>query len=364
VLLVSSFVLPHAGGVEAFVESVRVLLEEHGCEVRVLACRYPGFDAGGDVHVPTRFVGANRWPLPTGGWSTIRNEVSRADLVLANGGRHLLSVLAVLAARREGRPALLVVHGSFEGRYAGKRVIGVARELFQRTLGTVAVRLSRPVSVSRVGVGGLRDLYGVDAAYLPYPVRDLPPASAPSPRPGEPFRVVWVGRLSPEKDPVLAVCAVELVRERRPIELVMYGDGPLRPRLDSLARERPWLEVLGVRPWLEVQAAQGRAHACLSTSVHDNVQVALLEAVSRGIPTVSTRVGDAPSYYVDPSLERFCVAADPRQLAAALAELERSHEVHRVAFRDNAVRVRARHARASTELVALVESAARGGPTR
>ena len=191
---------------------------------------------------------------------------------------------AVLAARREGRPALLVVHGAGAGRYVGKRAVGVARELFQWTLGNVAARLSRPVSVSRVGVRGVRDLYGVEAAYLPYPVRDLPAASPPSLTAGEPFRVVWVGRLSPEKDPMLAVRAVELLREQRPTELAMYGDGPLRPRLDALARKRPWLEVLGARPWLEVQAAQGNAHACLSTSVQDNVQVALLEALSRRHP--------------------------------------------------------------------------------
>ena len=45
ILLVSSFVVPHAGGVEQFVQTVREMLEARGCEVRLLACRRDGEDA-------------------------------------------------------------------------------------------------------------------------------------------------------------------------------------------------------------------------------------------------------------------------------------------------------------------------------
>ena len=284
--------------------------------------------------------------------------MSTTDVVLANNARHLLPVLAVLAARLERRPALLVIHGSGEGGYPGKRVAGVVRELFQQTLGSLAVRLSRPVSVSRVGVRGAYELYGVEAAYLPYPLRELPMASAPSSlTEREAFRVVFVGRLSPEKNPLLAVRAVEILRERRAAELAMYGDGPLRPQLDALAHERPWLSVLGAHDWLDVQAAQASAHACLSTSSADNVQVALLEALSRGIPAVSTRIGDAPAYY-RPPLADFCVVPrHPGRLAAALEVLAESYDVCRREFADNAIRLRQRHDRAADELVGLVRSA-------
>ena len=357
VLLVSSFVRPHAGGVEEFVDSARGLLDEDGCEVRILACRLPGYDTSADAVVPTRLVGQARWPVPTR-WRAIRTEVSSTDVVLANNARHLLSVLAVLAARLERRPALLVIHGSGEGGYRGKRVAGVARELFQQTLGSLAVRLSQPVSVSRVGVRGAHELYGVEAAYLPYPLRELPMAPAPSsPSEQTAFRVVFVGRLSPEKDPLLAVRAVERLRERREAELAMYGDGPLRPQLDALANDRPWLSVRGAHDWTNVQAAQASAHACLSTSSADNVQVALLEALSRGIPAVSTRIGDAPTYY-GPRLVDFCVSArDAGRLAAALEVLAESYDVYRREFADNAVHLRQRHGRAAEELIGLVWSA-------
>ena len=48
----------------------------------------------------------------------------------------------------------------------------------------------------------------------------------------------------------------------------------------------------------------------------------MLEALSRGIPVVSTRVGDASRYYLSGSLGRFCVpAGDPDGIAAAIVEL-------------------------------------------
>jgi glycosyltransferase involved in cell wall biosynthesis len=352
--------------VEEFVDSARELLEQQGWEVRILACRLDGGETSAHAVVPTRLVGGSGWPLPTGGWRTVWDEVVATDVVIANNARHPLSVLAVIAASIARRPALLVIHGSGQGRYAGERLPGLVRELFQRTLGRLAVRLAMPVSVSRVGVRGTRELYGVETGYLPYPLRDLPPASPRlAPSPAEPFRVVWVGRLSPEKGPLLAVRAVEALRRRTDSQLSMYGDGPLRAELDALARERPWLSVLGSRPWPEVLHAQENAHACLSTSVADNVQVALLEALSRGVPAVSTRVGDAPLYYAT-TLARFCVdPGDAGQLATALGALAASYDSHRQEFANNAASLRRRHARAASELAALVQAAvARGGSRR
>jgi glycosyltransferase involved in cell wall biosynthesis len=165
---------------------------------------------------------------------------------------------------------------------------------------------------------------------------------------------VWVGRLFPEKDPLLAVEALETLRRRRDAVLEMCGDGPLRPELERLARQRPWLVVQGARSWEEVQAVQAGGHACLATSVADNVQVAVLEALNQGIPTVSTRVGDAPSYYL-PSIRHLCVAPrDPQATADALLRVASSHGRYRREFAANAAVLRARHADAGEALVRLL----------
>ena len=348
------------GGVEHFVETARGILTERGCDVRVLACRRPGGDATADETVPARFLGASGWPLPVGGWRTLRREVQRADVVIGNNARHPLPVLAVLLARRHEKGAIFVVHGSGEGPQTGSRAFRLVRVAFQRTLARRAVRSTRPMSVSRAGVAPIRRSYGVEAGYLPYPLRDLPPVEAtPQLGPDEPVRIVWVGRLSPEKDPRLAVRAVERLIEDRPARLDVYGAGSLEPELAELGRARPWLRLHGAHSWEAIQEVQAAAHLCLSTSAADNVQVAVLEALSRGIPVVSTRVGDAHLYYATDRLGRFCVAvADPDAVARAILELCSDYAGYRGDFARNGQLLAAEHARAPSLLARLVDESA------
>jgi glycosyltransferase involved in cell wall biosynthesis len=219
--------------------------------------------------------------------------------------------------------------------------------------------LSLPISLSHAGVGGARRRYGVEAAQVPYPLRDLPLATPRSLRPDEPLRIVWVGRLYREKNPLLAVEVVERVRRHRDATLHVYGCGVLWDELWRLARDRPWLVLCGQRSWSEVQEAQDASHVCLSTSLRDATQVAILEPLARGIPVVSTRVGDAPAHYVSASLQSFCVdAADPDAAAAAILGLASSYARRRMEFAENVDRLRARHARGPELLSSLLETAA------
>jgi glycosyltransferase involved in cell wall biosynthesis len=361
-LLVSSFVLPHAGGVEQFVAAIRGMLEARGDEVRLLACARDGEDASADAVVPTRYVGPSGWPVPVGGWRTLWDEVGRADAVIANGTLHVLPTLSVLAARRRRVPALFVVHGSGAPLPHGSAAFRAVRRGFQRGVARAAVRSAVAVSVSHAGVEGVRLRYGVHAHHLPYPLPELPPAPpVPAPAAGDPLRVAWIGRLSPEKDPERAVAAVERLRDRRPAVLEMFGDGRLRGRIDALAASRPWLTVHGSRPWPEVLAAQAAAHAVLATSVWDNAQVALLETLARGVPAVTTRVGDAPRYLIEPSLAPFCVdAGDAGALGAALDELAGSYDDWRARFAANGDRLRALHGGAANVLADLLAVAGAG----
>jgi glycosyltransferase involved in cell wall biosynthesis len=165
-----------------------------------------------------------------------------------------------------------------------------------------------------------------------------------------------------EKNPLLAVEVVERVRRGRDATLHVYGSGVLWDELWRLARDRPWLTLCGPRTWEEVQEAQAAAHVCLSTSLRDATQVAILEPLARGIPVVSTRVGDAPAHYVDGGLRSFCVDGDPEALAEAVLALSSSYSRLREEFAANAGSLRARHARGPERLSALVQIAAFGEP--
>ena len=172
-----------------------------------------------------------------------------------------------------------------------------------------------------------------------------------------PLRIVWVGRLYPEKDPLRAIAVVERVRQAREATLDFYGDGVLARQLEHLARSRPWMHARGRRPWAEIQQIQESAHVCLSTSLRDATQIAILEPLSRGLPVVSTRVGDAPRHYIEPSLQRFCVEpANVDASAAAILELAGAYERWRDEFADNGRLLRARHRDGHASLASLIES--------
>jgi glycosyltransferase involved in cell wall biosynthesis len=222
-----------------------------------------------------------------------------------------------------------------------------------------ALRLSLPVSLSRAGVAGAQARYGVAATYVPYPLRDLrPPKRARSLLANEPLEIVWVGRLYPEKDPLSAVAVVERVRLSRDATLELYGEGILADALERLARDRPWVSVRGSRSWAQIQEVQEGGHLCLSTSLRDATQIGILEPLSRGIPVVSTRVGDAPRHYVPPALRSFCVEpTDLDAAAAAILELASTYDRYRDEFAANGRLLRARHRRGRAHLASLVEPA-------
>ena len=146
------------------------------------------------------------------------------------------------------------------------------------------------------------------------------------PDPGAPLRVLWCGRLSPEKRPEVFLDAVS----RTPgIEAVMLGDGISRR---AVAREASRIgsgrvEVRGSVPQAEVLAAMRAAHVLVSSSFDfDNQPMVLLEAVAAGLPVI---VADLD---LSEALPREGHLVAPRPDAAGLAQVL-------AALRDDPVRV-------------------------
>ena len=276
--------------------------------------------------------------------------------MVANGTRHLLPNVAAFAARLRGKRVVFVLHGSgasfSTSSFFYHRLLG---SLFERLLSRPALRRSHPVSLSRAGVVGCRSRYGVEATYVPFPLRQLPP---PTPTPlasDEPLRIVWAGRLYGEKNPLAAVAVVDRVRQQRPATLEVYGSGPLQEELEELARDRPWLHVCGPCSWEAIQQVQGAAHVCLSTSLRDATQMAVLEPLARGVPVVSTRVGDALGYYAR-GLWPFCVEpGDSEAAAEAVLTLAASYDRSRKRFAANAHELLRRHREGARRLAELLE---------
>ena len=100
----------------------------------------------------------------------------------------------------------------------------------------------------------------------------------------EPLRVLWVGRLSPEKRPEVLV---EAARSYPPGAVVdVLGDGVARAAVARAAVGTP-VRLRGSTPHDEVLSTMRRAHVLVSSSADfDNQPMVMLEAVATGLPVV------------------------------------------------------------------------------
>jgi glycosyltransferase involved in cell wall biosynthesis len=120
-------------------------------------------------------------------------------------------------------------------------------------------------------------------------------------------------------------------------ELWLAGPGELRPRLETLSRALGLtgsVKFLGAVPHDELLKiyAEARVSAVvlasvdLGSGVHEGIPVALIEAMSYGIPVVATATGGTPELLV-PGTGLLVPPADPTALADALQTLLRDGEL-------------------------------------
>lgn len=126
--------------------------------------------------------------------------------------------------------------------------------------------------------------------------------------------VVWMGSLSREKRPDLAI---DVARAMPGVTVVMAGGGPEAPRLTAPAREAG-ARMLG--PIAEPERLLGAADALLLTSDTEGVPGVAIEAGLSGLPVASTRVGFVDDVVVDGETGRLAPAGDGPGLAEALRE--------------------------------------------
>jgi len=113
----------------------------------------------------------------------------------------------------------------------------------------------------------------------------------PAPKIG--FTLLNVGRLSPPKDQESLLRAFAIAKGSVPgLQLWIVGDGPLRPKLQELARD---LGVDAATRFFGEQADVGpfyrAADLFVMSSVSEGLPMSLLESMSAGLPSVVTDVG-------------------------------------------------------------------------
>lgn len=218
--------------------------------------------------------------------------------------------IALVVGRLAGVPVHLGVIGGDVDVHASARYGPVVRRLFRRFDVLSVPGTSYRETLVRFGVDPGR----VTILVNPIPATEFEPPGATADRP---IDYLWVGRLSPEKDPLLFVETVALLRGdgERP-RAVLVGDGPLRADVRRAVHERGLDDVVTLAGWVDDPVEYyRRARTFVLTSRREGLPLTLLEAMACGAVPVVTEVGNVRDVVGD---DRGVVVPD--RTAEALAE--------------------------------------------
>ena len=249
-------------------------------------------------------------------WQTARIiRARKADIV--HGFLDSSNPYAFLAGRSLGKPVMLCLQSNTL-QLTGVR--GAAMSVMLRRSDSVLVN-------SKAGAEHLRRSIGVsERRILHIPNWIDPKAAGPArdvPAPGSAPTIGFVGRFEPPKRLGLLVDVFERVSAIVPdARLVLQGDGSERASIERRV-ERSNLagcvELVAADP--EVGRTLRRLHVFVMTSAFEGLPNAAIEALSLGIPIVSTRVGDLGELVIEGKTGAFFDSEDPGAMAAKLAEV-------------------------------------------
>lgn len=128
-------------------------------------------------------------------------------------------------------------------------------------------------------------------------------ADAPSTPPPANHRLVCVGRLCEQKGQLLLLEAVAKLRARGvPVELVLAGDGEMRPEVEAAIATAGLTECVSITGWVsadEVRELLDGARALVLPSFAEGLPVVIMEAMARQRPVLSTYIGGIPELVRD-----------------------------------------------------------------
>lgn len=326
--MVTDYYLPTLGGVQTVIKAHREALEHAGHEVFVFA---PLSAPSTDPHVvrlPTaRGFAPDGYPFtwtPTAAASALREALRSRDIDIVHVHTEMFAALAGFdAARTLGIPIVQTMHGRIDVYTRSvlplpsittallaamhRRRMSHDRARIDRTAPYATTRTARRMWRLMVSQANHADHVIVPSTHFaaklvaqgvqtPLTVLSngleasvLDAVGAPEPRviaPGEDLRVVWCGRLSPEKRPEVFVDAV---RQVPGIRAEMFGDGVARRSVAAAAADLPAgrLTVHGGVPQSRVLEAMRDAHVLVSSSLDfDNQPMVILEGIAAGLPVI------------------------------------------------------------------------------
>ena len=257
-------------------------------------------------------------------------QVHRIDVIHA----HLSdsAVWGVVLQRLSGRPCVITHHSNslIDGVGAGRPSYGWLR---QKLLLACARRASANIGVSCAIATQLADLSRPTRPPVVIPnAVPLPPPAAVAKACAERYarwkdstrgleqRLLYAGRFDEQKDLETLLAAVPIIVARLPrATLTLLGDGPLRGALSRRAAQLQLGEhVIVAGPVADVSSWLRAADVFVSASRLEGLSVAVLEAMSWGVPVVVSDIPGHREVVHDGSTGLLVPTGAPQQLAEAV----------------------------------------------
>lgn len=296
-----------------------------GIDVRVLqTAQDPGGRWG---HTACRLLGR---PHPA---SLRRLRAAGAALLHAHFGTSAVDVWPLADAL--GLPMLVTLHGydiTIRREWWESGNGGLQRRLYPRRL----LALADQPNVSFIAVSEAIRQRAIDfgipdrkiaVRYIGIDTARFQPGTTPMAQ--RPRRVLFIGRLVEKKGLIHLLQAFSQVRRQiTDAELMVVGDGPLRPHLEQAARELSIpVEFRGICSSAEIRALLHQARLLCLPSVSasngdaEGFGMVLLEAQACGVPVVSSALGGAQEGLLDGETGFAFDEGDHLRLAEILSDL-------------------------------------------
>lgn len=233
--------------------------------------------------------------------------------------------LFALLARGAGVPVVFHLHGS-----EMKTFVSRQPRLVQRLIGWVLSRQSLVVVLSQSWADYVHSISpGAKVQILPNYV-SLPELSTSSARVGSRVRLLFLGLVGTRKGVYdLLPAFQEACQSFGELELTIGGNGEV-DRAQALARELGVADHVRFAGWVsgddKLRLLQ-EADIYVLPSYNEGLPVSILEAMSWGVPVISTRVGGIPELISNGHDGMLIEAGDREALAAAILHLAESTTV-------------------------------------
>ncbi|GAV64347.1 Glycos_transf_1 domain-containing protein/PIGA domain-containing protein [Cephalotus follicularis] len=328
ILMVSDFFYPNFGGVENHIYYLSQCLLKLGHKVVVMTHAYGNRSGvrymtnGLKVYyVPWRpFLMQNTLPTFYGTLPVMRTILIRERISLVHGHQAFSTLCheALMHSRTMGYKVVFTDHSLYGFADVGSIHMN---KVLQFTLADVSQAIcvshtSKENTVLRSGLPPEKVFVipnAVDTAmFKPAPER---PSS-------NEIVIVVISRLVYRKGADLLVEVIPEVSRLYPnVRFIVGGDGPKRVRLEEM-REKHSLqdrvEMLGAVPHARVRSILISGHIFLNSSLTEAFCIAILEAASCGLLTVSTRVGGVPEVLPDDMI--VLAEPDPGDMVQAISK--------------------------------------------